>query len=54
MLRCYNSGGVPDPLNWEIVKFGTPSYVSDVGNRLRGLEPRRDCGFGAGIPSPGH
>ncbi|KAG5287179.1 lysozyme-like domain-containing protein [Histoplasma ohiense] len=54
MLRCYNSGSIVDPLNWDVVKYGTPSYVSDIANRLRGLEPRRDCGFGGGIPSPGH
>ncbi|KKZ60732.1 hypothetical protein EMCG_04599 [[Emmonsia] crescens] len=54
MLRCYNSGSVIDPLNLDNVKFGTPSYVSDIANRLRGFEPRRDCGFEKGIPSPGH
>ncbi|OAX81627.1 hypothetical protein ACJ72_04026 [Emergomyces africanus] len=54
MLRCYNSGSITDPLNLDVVKFGTPSYVSDVANRLKGFEPRRDCGFGAGIPSPGY
>ncbi|EEQ91450.1 hypothetical protein RJZ56_007112 [Blastomyces dermatitidis] len=54
MLRCYNSGSVVDPLRLEIVNFGTPSYVSDVANRLRGLEPRRDCGFDAATPSPGY
>ncbi|KKZ62128.1 hypothetical protein EMCG_03372 [[Emmonsia] crescens] len=54
MLRCYNSGSILDPLNLDLVKFGTPSYVSDVANRLRGVEPRKDCGFGVGIPSPGH
>ncbi|PGG98162.1 hypothetical protein GX51_06949 [Blastomyces parvus] len=54
MLRCYNSGSVIDPLRLELVNFGTPSYVSDVANRLRGFEPRRDCGFDGAIPSPGH
>ncbi|OJD14861.1 hypothetical protein AJ78_04837 [Emergomyces pasteurianus Ep9510] len=54
MLRCYNSGSITDPLNLDIVQYGTPSYVSDVANRLKGFEPRRDCGFGVGIPSPGH
>lgn len=53
MARCYNSGSITDPLNLERIQFGTPSYVSDIANRLRGLEPRKDCGFGVAIPSPG-
>ncbi|ODH45601.1 hypothetical protein GX48_08315 [Paracoccidioides brasiliensis] len=54
MLRCYNSGSVPDLSDLSKVKYGTPGYVSFVANRLEGFQPRRDCGFGAGIPSLGY
>ena len=47
-LRCYNSGSVVDP--GDLTKgAGTPSYVSDVGNLLRGSQPswaaKTNCGF---------
>jgi hypothetical protein len=47
-LRCYNSGSVVDPS--DLTKgLGTPSYVSDLGNILRGSLPswaaKTSCGF---------
>lgn len=47
-LRCYNSGSVVDPS--DLTKgLGTASYVSDVGNILRGSLPswaaKTNCGF---------
>lgn len=47
-LRCYNSGSVVDP--GDLTKgLGTASYVSDVGNILRGSLPiwaaKTNCGF---------
>ncbi|KAI9843824.1 MAG: hypothetical protein M1837_006084 [Sclerophora amabilis] len=41
-LRCYNSGSVTDPSNLSSVSAGTPSYVSDIGNRLQGADPYAD------------
>lgn len=48
-LRCYNSGSVTDPGDLTI-GLGTRSYVSDVGNILRGALPSwaatsSNCGF---------
>jgi hypothetical protein len=47
-LRCYNSGSVVDPD--DLTKgAGTASYVSDLGNILRGSQPiwatHTNCGF---------
>ncbi|KAI5299185.1 hypothetical protein KEM55_002474 [Ascosphaera atra] len=43
-LRCYNSGSVPD--KQDLSKgVGRSSYVSDVGNRVRGAEPPTNCTF---------
>ncbi|KKZ68795.1 hypothetical protein EMCG_05613 [[Emmonsia] crescens] len=44
MLRCYNSGSIPDPSDLTKAGPGTPSYVSDVANRLKGMEPAK-CWF---------
>ncbi|PGH01549.1 hypothetical protein AJ79_07897 [Helicocarpus griseus UAMH5409] len=54
MARCYNSGNIINPKDWTKIKYGTPEYVSDIGNRLRGLEPPTNCGFGNRVGSPGH
>lgn len=56
-LRAYNSGNIPD---WndlsKATEISTASYVSDIGNRLRGLAPESfpinrsaECGF---APAP--
>ncbi|PGH18437.1 hypothetical protein AJ79_00506 [Helicocarpus griseus UAMH5409] len=39
MLRCYNSGHVFNPNDLIQAGPGTPSYVSDIANRLRGADP---------------
>ncbi|KAK2782577.1 hypothetical protein FQN53_009710 [Emmonsiellopsis sp. PD_33] len=52
-LRCYNSGSIKDPSNLAATNYGTPSYVSDVANRLRGVAPPESCAFGAPTGSPG-
>ncbi|KAK2809118.1 hypothetical protein FQN50_004172 [Emmonsiellopsis sp. PD_5] len=52
-LRCYNSGSIRDPSNLAAASYGTPSYVSDVANRLKGVAPPKGCPFGAPTGSPG-
>ncbi|KAF2140986.1 uncharacterized protein K452DRAFT_288374 [Aplosporella prunicola CBS 121167] len=37
-LRAYNTGRLSDPSNLDIAKSGTPSYVNDIANRLRGWD----------------
>ncbi|KAI9761662.1 MAG: sister chromatid cohesion protein 1 [Chaenotheca gracillima] len=37
--RCYNTGTVPDASDLSQAGAGTSSYVSDVGNRLMGIDP---------------
>lgn len=36
-LRCYNSGPTVVNVADLTIGFGTPSYVSDIGNRLLGV-----------------
>ncbi|PGH04110.1 hypothetical protein AJ80_08572 [Polytolypa hystricis UAMH7299] len=51
-FRCYNSGSVINELDLVQAGVSTPSYVSDVGNRLRGVvEPEKNCAYPA--PGPG-
>lgn len=38
VVRCFNSGSVVDPQDLSKGP-GTPSYVSDVSNRLMGFQP---------------
>ena len=54
-LRSYNTGTVPNANDLSIATpISTPSYVSDVGNRLTGISPnsfptkqwlQENCGF---------
>ena len=50
-LRCYNTGSVPNPQDLsQVVSGSTPSYVSDMANRVMGVTGTFDeasCGFAA-------
>lgn len=56
-LRAYNSGNIPDSNDLsKATDISTASYVSDIGNRLKGLAPENfplnrsaECGF---APAP--